>query len=772
MASEGPEDARFARSVQRARALIAAHPAVTTTGEIVIGESGASLEFAVEVPMRHPWKAAGESPSGVRRIEPLRLDFRRSFPLDPPEVSLRPDFGRTLAHVQPWTTADGRPVPCIHDGQISEFFQQQGLVGMLNQTLVWLDHAAEGRLIDPQQGWEPTRRDFLDDYLVVDPDALRALVNRQGGHRFQRYDYIRFVRENAIGIIHGEIHDQAVPLNAEAAKKLIREKAINDDNTLRCGKSLALVVWPGKEPSGKEVICGEYTPETVTDLASLKARAALFGCAKELEDALAWLARCAGEYDKAGPFSLAVVLCARRPFHLIGSPSPIELCSYLVDFFANNAFPDGDATPVRPAGHRDRIAPSLLVRMANVGDTAEPHAWSLVGAGSLGSKLALHMARAGRGPQAIIDKGTMSPHNYARHALIPRGDDMQILSMDAKARLLSVAVAGFGQAPAPTPLCHDVCRVLEKRSLAREAWPKKTWAIVNATASLRVRAALVASTDLPARVIEGALYAQGTLGMIAAEGPDRNPNSNDLIAEFYALFQKDASFRETIFGTGGSDLARVATGEGCGSVTMRLSDARISHYGAALAEYMLSRQQDSLPTHGGELLIGCLDESGLGVSWRSVAVPPVTVTRPDNGREWTVRVHARAMQGIQDDVARWPHVETGGILVGRQDEVSSAFHVVDVIEAPPDSQRSPIEFVLGTEGLNKRIEDYASSTNWSLYCLGTWHSHLAPSGPSNVDRQTARAVALARLAPSVLLIHTPRGFRALIADRANMAGAA
>jgi hypothetical protein len=136
---------------------------------------------------------------------------------------------------------------------------------MLNQTTAWLEHAPEGRLIDPQQGWERTRRDFLEDYLVVDAQAVRGLVDRRGGHRFQKYDYLRIVQQGAPSIAHGEVHDEAVQFNPNAAKGLIRESAFNNDNTLRYGKSLALIVWPGKEPSGKEIICAEYDRARVSD---------------------------------------------------------------------------------------------------------------------------------------------------------------------------------------------------------------------------------------------------------------------------------------------------------------------------------------------------------------------------------------------------------------------------------------------------------------------------------------------------------------------------
>jgi len=122
---------------------------------------------------------------------------------------------------------------------------------------------------------------------------------------------------------------------------------------------------------------------------------------------------------------------------------------------------------------------------------------------------------------------------------------------------------------------------------------------------------------------------------------------------------------------------------------------------------------------------------------------------------------------IADDIRQWPGVETGGILMGRISEPARTFFVTDVLRAPADSARSPHEFVLGTRGARKTIADYAESAGYSLFCLGTWHSHLAASGPSSTDRTTAAAVALARLAPSILLIHTPAGLTALLADAAG-----
>jgi hypothetical protein len=62
------------------------------------------------------------------------------------------------------------------------------------------------------------------------------------------------------------------------------------------------------------------------------------------------------------------------------------------------------------------------------------------------------------------------------------------------------------------------------------------------------------------------------------------------------------------------------------------------------------------------------------------------------------------------------------------------------------------------------VGNYMRRSGSNLYCLGTWHSHVYATGPSALDRATAAIVARGRIAPSVLLVSTPRGYRAVLAE--------
>ena len=751
---------KFNKAVRRALTLMESHPAICHVAIPSFNKETRTTKVnaTFDVSLPNAWRSCGKSPSGVRPKEKVRFDYPSDYPSSPPHVSLRRDFNRNLPHMLPYLLS-GRPVPCIYDGNIAEFLHQEGLAGILNQVSVWLDRAALLNLMDPEQGWEPVRRDTLDSYIVADDDKLRELVNRRGGYKFLEFEYLRNTSNGYKGFVRGLISPSVLKVNYNAVPKIYKENPL--DQQLCYGKSLALIVWPGKHPSGKLIVADSYLPETVSNVNNLKERAKLYDCLKELENGLNWLKRCLSQDEEAGPLTIAIVLLPRRPFKVIGSQSCIELCPYVVDIYTPDLFLEDGKTAVRPAIHLHTVSRSLLAQLSGGAAPSERLRWTLVGAGSLGSKLALHLARAGYAPETVLDKSLMLPHNAARHALIPMTGH---LWMDAKAKKLCDALHGLDQKA--TPIMANVIDLLKSKTKVRRVCSKDSWAIVNATASLAVRQALASTESLTTRVIETSLFAGGIVGMITTEGPDRNPNTADLIAEYYGLVREDPALAHIIFGSDDA-MSRQSIGQGCGSLTMTMSDGRLSLFAAGMSEYLLAKQRDGLPSAGGEILIGRLSADGLGLEWCVHQVSPATVVNTINGGKWRVHIHPRAVAKIEQERIRHPKVETGGVLMGRLSEASQIVNVVDVLDAPNDSTRSATEFVLGTKGLSTQMSTYSESVGGSLYCLGTWHSHLSENGPSMMDRATAEAIDLSRLCPSVLLISTPVGFQALLADEVD-----
>ena len=739
--------ARWSGPFDRAVALARAHPQVVSANPFAGGcRTAVDARFRVNLPSES--KLRGESPSGVRLEEPVRFEFPLDYPMQAPEPCLRTDFSRNHPHMQPWLT-DGRPVPCIYEGDVRELFHQDGFAGVLNQTALWLDRAAAGALIDPAQGWEPVRRDSYADYLVADTDCLQSLVRSRRGYRFYGLTYVKLYGSR----VYGGISGAHVQVSHNAACNLFSGK----QDGMRT--SLALVVWPAHDTSHPDVICDNYLPETVDSVGDLKSRAAEYDCARGLESGLTQLRLYLSRHPQIGSFTLAVVLLARRPFHLIGSQSPIELCPYVIDVAAPDHFAAGNATPVRPAAHLDPVSRPLLVQMSGGDSMANSRRvrWTLIGAGSLGSKIALHLARAGQGPEVVVDNDVMSPHNAARHALMP--------GTGAKARLLCESLRELDQSA--RPVVADAGTLSTFKPKKGGIWSNDSWAMVNATASLSVHEALSSARAMPTRAFEASLFGGGRVGVISVEGPNRNPNAGDLMAEFYANQREEPTLASEVFAPDDT-MTRQTVGQGCGSLTMPMSDGRVSLFSAGMAEYLLAKQRAGLPSRGGELLIGRLSDAGLSVRWNRIAVPPVTVVATTlKGERWSIHVHARADARIHAEATHWSDVETGGVLMGRISEASRTVHIVDVVDAPEDSVRASAKFMLGIQGLRRQLEAFSSSVDWSLCCLGTWHSHVTAGGPSHLDRATAKAVSLAGLTPSVFLIRSTDGYHAILGDAAD-----
>ncbi|MBV9828301.1 MAG: Mov34/MPN/PAD-1 family protein [Alphaproteobacteria bacterium] len=766
-----PSAPALSDEIARTRRVISAHPNVVEVSPVCRDPktNAWSIEIALQLGLPNAWMAEGHSPNGVRAIETVTMWFPATYPLRAPVIRLRQDFDRSLAHVQP-DTPDTRPRPCLFDGNLAELVQQRGIAVILNQLVLWLERAALQQLIDPEQGWEAVRRDELDDLIIADGDALRALVTRKGGHAAFVFEYAALIDGGRM--LHGEVRTDRVTFNPKTVGDLFTRLRPEPKDRWKIGRSIAIVAWPGQDNTGKPVIADRYRPETVTDIASLKARAADFGCAPGVNSALSWLETCVRTWRLDGTTPIAIILCARRPFHLIGSDSSIELCPYVINIGAPTLLPAGDQTSVRPAGHRQTVAPTLLRRLSDDPETTQEEIkWVQLGCGSLGSKIALHLARAGRAPAIVIDRAYLSPHHAARHALVPRKGGMQVSWIGDKAAALAEAIAGLGQTA--NAVADDVVLITRDKIKAKKHLPKRSWAIVNSTASLAAREAMgsIARDIQIPRVIETILYSAGTIGVVTVEGPNHNPNTLDLVAETYTIVREQDALRAVMFAEG-AGLTRQSIGEGCGSLTMPMSDARLSMFAAPMAEAITAMQKAALPDKEGRILLGAIAEDSVSLTWSSYGVAPSTAVRVAGQGGWQVRISGRAEHKIKEEVARWPTVETGGILMGRMSDAARTFYVTDVLPAPDDSKRSAVGFQLGVKGARKRISDYAESCGYSLFCLGTWHSHLYPSGPSATDHATAVTVGLARFAPSVLLIHTPGGYAVVLAEasRSTMSG--
>lgn len=722
---------------------IASHPAARLLGEPVFHDDGATLMVEINLRYGAKWRAQGASPTGVLPREEVRFEFPPAFPAKPPEFTLRPDFSRNHPHVQPWLGVDDRVVPCVVNGSVGEFIAARGFHDLVAQILDWLGGAAEGRLMNLKQGWEPARRDGYNDVLVANPEKLTGLVGRQGGFKLFRTRYVCDWLNDFTTFYWGELGDEA------NAKAKLNERRFSPVSKYGGGEGLALVVWPGRRADGKPIVCDRYIPDDVATVGDLFERARHYGVEAPLKHGIALLEREAATKE-AMTFPLVVTLLVRRPARVIGSDSDIEICSYLTP----NTSPGGPMTksdvPVRPVSHRDAIEPSLLRRMTG---EAEWPRWAMLGCGSLGSKVAMHAARGGNAPDTVADRVSLSPHNAARHALYPSNDSRGGAWLSPKAEALANALSGLGK-PVKSLVGDHVA--LARQILDIKGKRMRPGFLVNTTASLVVRESLAAAEfgGLP-RIAEMSLFDGAALGYVGLEGQGRNPNGVELIASLYQHASVDDRLRRRLLDN--EHLARVATGQGCGSLTMITSDARLSTMAAMMTELLPVDQNHKAG------VVHILQRDGMNLQHREVEVAAFRRVNIEGLDGWSVSISEPVYERILADKARWPKVETGGVLIGWSSALAQRMVVTDLIDAPADSRRSAVKFLLGVQRLPEAFEALAHDSGGLLRCVGTWHSHLGSAAPSFTDMNSARIAGAFDAQPLVFLISGVDGLRAISA---------
>jgi hypothetical protein len=719
---------------------IAAHPAVVEMTGPVFSGATASLDIKLDLAFGSRWAAEGVSPTGVLPVEPVRLYFFSSFPRSAPFPVLRKDFSRNHPHIQPFRGPDDEPVPCLVDGSDAEFFTAYGAYRLIDQFVSWLEKAAAGRLIDPDQGWEPTRRDGLPDDLFCDPDALRDLVTDKGGYKLIESTYWwRKPSDDDPGHFIGQLWDVTSLKDA-----LGGHKPENRKRTEVRGLGLAALIWAGRAPSGGPVVCDEYLPDDATDLESLTARAEHLRMNDGLNAVLALIKTVEVYGDEL--FAVPLIFAIRRPHPLIGSDSNIELCPYLLSVKTKAGAIE--IAKLRPLALYEAVTGKLMARLT---DTPGGEPWALLGCGSLGSKVALHRTRDGVAPVLCVDKASMRPHNAARHALYPR-ESRGAGWLGPKAEVLAEVIAALGQ--------DTVSGVSDHRGFSeplKTIAPAPRW-LLNTTASTVVREDLTTGfdPDLP-RLAETCLFNRGALGYLGVEGPQRNPNAVELMGELYSAAERNPALGRHLFPADGQ-LTTVNVGQGCGSLTMKVSDAKLSIVAALVADQFASLSADQPEAH-----IDLFAREDGGVRQTRLAAPAWTRLPLEGLSGWTLSVSARALAAIEAETARHKRVETGGLLVGFHSMIARRIYVTDVIAAPKDSRRTPMEFVLGVKGLATARQALALKTRGALTFAGTWHSHLGAATPSEKDRRSAQMVGEGELQPKAFLIRGKDGLRAVSA---------
>lgn len=717
--------------------------------------SGESTQIDIDVAVALPSRSRhnGVSETGVRVVETCVLIFGSGWPLSAPQVFLRADFPLNLPHINPHHA--GQLVsPCLFEGSLDELLHRFGLDAIIDQLIDWLHKAAAGTLLDLEQGWEPTRRDSCPSTVVFSAEKVAATAPADGAVLMVPAGYVA-IEGGLFAIVNAELTAHVDPVFYQEAY---------DDKLGKWGRGhtaafIARAPMAGDHPH----VIGHYQPETVVDLTTLLDRAAELGINR---DALAlgldsYYGRSILDLQQDsrgwthGLYAI-VILVVQRPVPLVGSPGrSVEVLPYVVRYELNKqSLLERNAT-VHPAFHAHALSPELLARTSGISSAATSQPLVMLGCGSLGSKIAMQLGRAGFGAMTFVDNESMSPHNAARHALI---EQASVLVPPRKAALMKTAFEALSHTQSRA-FDNDAVALLVNPAQFTATVPQDAALIVDATASLQVLAAETQSAALNqslARLARITMYGQGRCAVLLLEGNGRVSRVDDLTAFLFERCRFVPELRVAIAGET-SEPTRIFVGDNCRSLTTPMSDATVSR-SASLAGLQLERWLiDGLPNDA-VICAGITDVEGLGMAWTRVGLGPTIVLDVPDDSGWNIRVLHPVAQAIHADAIQWGSQETGGALVGRISYESRTITIAGIVEAPSDSVREAARFVLGTDGL---IHDLRAANETSLGYLafiGTWHSHPKGGAHSGIDRKTLRGIAKDAVGlPAVSLVWTPTG---------------
>lgn len=101
-----------------------------------------------------------------------------------------------------------------------------------------------------------------------------------------------------------------------------------------------------------------------------------------------------------------------------------------------------------------------------------------------------------------------------------------------------------------------------------------------------------------------------------------------------------------------------------------------------------------------------------------------------------------AFHAMLQEIAAYPGVETGGLLIGYSNNIRHSSNVVFATGGGPNSQRATHTFERDPEYAQAQLDNYVTVTEGEADYLGEWHRHITRSAwLSQPDIDAMRAIA-------------------------------
>ncbi len=374
----------------------------------------------------------------------------------------------------------------------------------------------------------------------------------------------------------------------------------------------------------------------------------------------------------------------------------------------------------------------------------------LLGAGAIGSHVAMNLARGGCGIWDIIDDDFVLPHNQARYALEP--NKLGCAKSDALALVIQEL---FGTPSAATSHVTKYNSTNNSEEI-RDVFSKAN-AIIDASASVQVARALAFETNLNAPIYSAFMNPAGSDAILLSEESSRSIKIDCVEMHYYWLVAQ----KEILAGhlQGGDETLPIG---GCRSPSARIAETQVSLLSSLISGNWLKHYQRKSANIS--IWRGAKDFEK--ITFFSKNVPNFLTL---NLGDWTIKISDEIVEGTKQLQQKLAPKETGGIVAGSWDRIRKIIYLVGIYDAPPNSKHSTTGFHRGSVGVFKSINDLERSTLGNLTYVGEWHSHPpgVSANPSKDDRiliKWIRSLLDSSEAPAIMLIVGEDGLRIILRE--------
>lgn len=351
----------------------------------------------------------------------------------------------------------------------------------------------------------------------------------------------------------------------------------------------------------------------------------------------------------------------------------------------------------------------------------------LAGVGALGSALADLWAKEYWGEWTLIDSDLLKPHNVIRH--IARSLDSGRLKVNVVKEIME---ANYHPGYYSVTAIGDNATNWTNNQI--EEAITNAYLVVDATTTLEVPRDLSQRDDIP-RCLSIFLTPSGQSSALLLESADRKVRLDSLEAQYYQAIISSEWGESHLSGHAGN----LWVGAGCRDISAIISEEIILLHAAILGRQIRLLREQSEP---------CIRIWSVVHDTGKVSAHNLSVHQPVYGSYGNWRVMWD--KGVEQRIIKMRNAhlpsETGGVIVGYIDHKIQSIVIVDVLQAPPDSEADQTGFIRGVKGLRETLDEIARRTANIVGYLGEWHSHpsFVSAYPSPVDQGLVRKLAHTR----------------------------